>query len=140
MIRQLTDGENNDDDEYHPSDVLQSAHALYARFLLVPVQRPHAVNEQHVEDCYSDERYEQTYDQGGVSPRLTIPNTRPYQLTRRLYRRHQLSAHARPFWVKVIVWVKVIFVICTRVKLKVNFVIWVKATVRDKVNVVGKKS
>jgi len=37
VVRQLTDGEDDDDRQNHPSHVRQSTHALYARLLLVPV-------------------------------------------------------------------------------------------------------
>lgn len=77
VVRQLADGESNDNDEYHPSDVGESAHALYAGLLLVPVQRSNAIDQQHVEYGDRYERNEQSEHEGCVGPRLTVPNIRP---------------------------------------------------------------
>ena len=87
MVRQLTDGEDDDNSKDHPRDVGESAHALYAGLLLVPVECFHAVHKQYVEDADGDERYEQTDHEEQVRPRLTITNSRPDQFARHLYRR-----------------------------------------------------
>lgn len=107
VVGQLTDGEDNNDDEYHPSadyssseyhpsDVGESAHALYAGLLLVPVQRSHAIDEQDVEDGDGDERNEESEHESCVRPCLAVPNARPHELTRRLHWQ-QLGALSRLF-------------------------------------------
>ena len=85
VVRQLTDREDDDDGEYHPSGLGQSAHALHAGSVHVPVQFPHAVDDEHVEDGDSDQRNEQAEHQERVGPRLTIAHARPLQLTRLLH-------------------------------------------------------
>jgi len=109
VVRQLADSEDDDDSQYHPCNVSQSTHALYAGFLLVPVECFHTVHKQHVEDADSHEWYEETDHQEQVCPRLTITNRRPQQLTCHLHRQ-LVTLTFGLFWVKVIVVIRSVII------------------------------